>query len=284
MCNSRCHGFHLSGWPGAWAAPGPPGQGGSTSLGLLIHPMKTFQQILVCALLAAATALVVCAILLLRAATTTVSAVPGEVEATRRELIGVVEAARKDLTAQVESARRDVLTRAERQSAALRTEALTEAAEIRKMADRRLGDTLTHADTALGTVEALRRDLKPVLDNSAAIAAQVNGSLPLFLDCDHNVDCVFNRYVGASKGIERAAQNFGQASTTFDNAFPRILGSADSLVADSAATAANIKRLTTPKWYDRLIGYGLNGVVIYRNLNPVTNLTLKGAQILASRP
>jgi ABC-type transporter Mla subunit MlaD len=246
--------------------------------------MKTLQQILVCAFLAALTALVVCAILLLRAATATVAAIPAEIEATRRELIGVVEAARKDLTAQVESARQDVLTRAERQSVALRTDVITEVAEIRKMADRRLDDTLARADTALGTVEALRRDLQPVLDNSAAIAAQVNASLPLFLDCDHNVDCVFNRYVGASRGIERAAQNFGQASTTFNNAFPRILGSADSLVADSAATAANINRLTMPKWYDRLIGYGLNGVVIYRNLNPVTNLTIRGAQFLASRP
>jgi hypothetical protein len=246
--------------------------------------MKTFQQILVCAFLAAATALAVCAILLLRAATATVAAIPGELEATCRGIVGVVEAARKDLAGQMESARLDVVARSERQLVALRTDALMEVAEIRKMADRRLGDTLARADTALGTVAALRRDLKPVLDNSAAVAAQVNASLPLFLDCDHNADCVFNRYVGASKGIERAALNFGQASTTFDNAFPRILGSADSLVADSAATAANIKRLTTPKWYDRLIGYGLNGVVIYRNLNPVTNLTIKGAQILASRP
>ena len=246
--------------------------------------MKTFQQILVCAFLAALTALVLCAILLLRAATATVAAIPGQLEATRRELVGVVEAARKDLTAQVESARQDVLTRSERQSAALRTDVMAEVAEIRKMADRRLGDTLARADTALGTVEALRRNFQPVLDNSAAIAAQVNASLPLFLDCDHNVDCVFNRYVGASKGIERAALNLGQASTTFSSALPGLVRNADSLVADSAATANNIRRLTTPKWYDRLIGYGLNGVVIYRNLNPVTSLAITGAQVLSARP
>ena len=264
--------------------PGLPDRVGESSLGFWIHPMKTFQQILVCAFLSALTALVVCTILLLRAATATVAAIPGEVEATRRELIGVVEAARKDLTAQVESARQDVLTRSERQSAALRTDVMAEVAEIRKMADRRLGDTLARADTALGTVEALRRDLKPVLDNSAAITAQVNASLPLFLDCDHNADCFFNRYVGASRGIERAALNFGQASTTFNSALPGFVRNADSLVADSAATANNIKRLTTPKWYDRLIGYGLNGVVIYRNLNPVTSLAITGAQFLSARP
>jgi len=270
----------------AWSLGGSRASrtGWECSLGFWVHPMKTFQQILVCAFLSALTALVVSAILLLHAATATVAGIPGEVEATRRELIGVVEAARKDLTAQVESGRQDVLTRSERQSAALRTDVMTEVAEIRKMADRRLGDTLARADTALGTVEALRRDLQPVLDNSAAIAAQVNASLPLFLDCDHNADCFFNRYVGASRGIERAASNFGQASTTFNSALPGFVRNADSLVADSAATANNLNRLTKPKWYDRLIGYGLNGVVIYRNLNPVTSLTIAGAQILSARP
>ena len=46
----------------------------------------------------------------------------------------------------------------------------------------------------------------------------------------------------------------------------------------------NINRLTKPRWYDRVLGYGLNGVVIYRNLNPATNLTVKGAQLVSSRP
>jgi hypothetical protein len=51
-----------------------------------------------------------------------------------------------------------------------------------------------------------------------------------------------------------------------------------------AGTAANLDRLTKPHWYDRLIGYGLNGVMIYRNLNPATNLTVKGAQLVTGRP
>ena len=246
--------------------------GWGSSLGFLIHPMKTFQQILVCAFLAALTALVVCAIFLLRAATATVAAIPGEVEATRRELIGVVEAVRKDLTAQVESARQDVLTRSERQSAALRTDVMTEVAEIRKMADRRLGDTLARADTALGTVEALRRDLQPVLDNSAAITAQVNASLPLFLDCDHNADCVFNRYVGAFRGIERAALNFGQMSMDFRGSLPDALTTWGGIGDDMHGITGNVKKLTTPRWYDRLIGYGLSAGAAYRDLNPGYNV------------
>ena len=261
--------------------PGPPDRVGVFA-GFL--PMKTFQQILVCALLSALTALVVCTILLLRAATATVAAIPGEVQATRRELIGVVEAVRKDLTAQVETARQDVLARSERQSAAVRADVIAEVAEIRKMADRRLGDTLARADTALGTVEALRLDLKPVLDNSAAITAQVNASLPLFLDCDHNVDCVFNLYVGASRGIERAALNFGQMTQDQRDALPKMLLTWQQIGADVSGTAGNLNRLTKPHWYDRLLGYGLNAAVIYRNLNPITSLTVTGAQILSAHP
>ena len=47
---------------------------------------------------------------------------------------------------------------------------------------------------------------------------------------------------------------------------------------------ANINTITKPKWYDRLLGYGLNGVVIYRNLNPAGNLTVRGAHLVSSRP
>jgi hypothetical protein len=47
---------------------------------------------------------------------------------------------------------------------------------------------------------------------------------------------------------------------------------------------ANVNQLTKPRWYDRLLGYGLNGIVVYRNLNPATNLTVKGVQIASASP
>ena len=235
--------------------------------------MKTVLQIFVCALLAALTALAV-------AAVRVVQAIPEEIDETRGALLKEVEATRGDLDTRL----RDVTVRSERQVTALRAETLAEVDQIRQTADRRLGDTLTRADAALGTLEAVRHDLKPTLENSAAITAEVNAALPLFLDCDHNPDCVFNRYVGASKGIERAAMNFGQASTDVRNAVPQLLATWNQIGVGVAGTAANLDRLTKPHWYDRLIGYGLNGVVIYRNLNPAASLTVRGAQFLSARP
>ena len=235
--------------------------------------MKTVQRILLCALLAALTLLAVSAIRV-------VNAVPGEIRATRQALVEEVDLTRRDLSAQIGG----LAARSERQVAALRRETLAEVDEVRTTADRRLGDTLSRADTALATLDATRQDLKPLLAQSAAAAAQVNDSLPLFLDCDHNPDCVFNRYVGASKGIERAAQNFGQASADVRGALPQMLATWNQIGVGVAGTAANLERLTKPHWYDRLIGYGLNGVVIYRNLNPATNLTTRGAQIVSGSP
>jgi mRNA-degrading endonuclease toxin of MazEF toxin-antitoxin module len=243
---------------------------------------------LVCTLLAALTGVAVQAFLLLHAATGAARAAPvavsREVAATRAALLAQVASARGDLAGQIQAARQDLLVRTERQVAALRTDVMGEVDQIRTTADRRVGDTLGRADAALAHVEEFRGDLKPVLDHAAGIAKQVDDAAPLFLDCEYNPDCVFNRYVGASKGIERAAMNFGQMSSDVRAALPAAITTWQAIGTNVGGITANVNRLTKPRWYDRLLGYGLNGVVIYRNLNPATNLTVKGAQIVSSRP
>lgn len=235
--------------------------------------MKTMQQGLLCALLAALTALAGYTAMLIHTATQTMAAVPQEIAETRRALL-----------AEVHASRVDVLMRSERQFAALRSDATAQISDIRETADRRIGDTLARVDSALGTIDQVSRELQPALEHSASVAAQFDDALPLFLDCDHNPDCAFNRYVGASKGIERAALNIGAATQDVRGALPKMLLTWNQIGAGVAGTAGNVERLTKPHWYDRLIGYALNGIVIYRNLNPVTNLTLKGAQTLSARP
>lgn len=246
--------------------------------------MKTIQQTLACILLAAGASLAVYCGLLVRAVTGAVTALPKEIQATRSALIGEIAATRVNLMKEIAASRRDLLVLTEREAEALRRDVMTEAEAVRTTTNRRLGDTLSRVDTALATVDSLRQDLKPVIDRTAAITAQVNDALPLYLDCDHNQDCVFNRYVGVSKGVERASLNFGQMSQDVRGALPPMLHTWSQIGANVSATAGNINRLTTPHWYDRLLGYALNGIVMYRNLNPITNLTVKGAQILTSRP
>jgi len=67
--------------------------------------MKTVQQVLVCALLAALTALAVAATIFVRAATATVAAVPAEIRLTRAALMQEAGVARQDLTHQIAATR-----------------------------------------------------------------------------------------------------------------------------------------------------------------------------------
>jgi hypothetical protein len=199
----------------------------------------------------------------------------GEIAATRGPLIGEIAGVRRDINALSEGVVDDLNV----QAAALRKETLAEVVEIRKTADRRFGDTLARVDTALvkvdaslAKVEEIRGDLKPVLDHAASIAAQVDAAAPLFLDCEYNPDCAFNRFQGTSKAVEMAAQNFGQMSTDFRNALPGGMVTWQSIGVNVAGMTGNVQRLTTPRWYDRVIGYGLSAGAAYRDLNPGYNV------------
>ncbi len=134
--------------------------------------MKTLQQTLACILLVAGASLAVYGCLLVRAATGAVAALPNEIQETRAELIAEIGAMRAGLLSQVAASRRDLLVRTEREAGALRQDVIAEAEAIRATADRRLGDTLARVDIALATVDSLHQDLKPSLDNAAAIAGR----------------------------------------------------------------------------------------------------------------
>ena len=230
--------------------------------------MKTILQICGCALLAALTGLVLYAVQFVRVATATVSALPYEVSDTRAALVDEVRAARKDIAA-----------RSERQVAALRKDAMAEAGEIRQTADRRVGDTLARADRALSAVEGLRGDLAPVLDAAQSTLHQA----------DRTVSDLHPQLLGLVAASKVTAGETAQTMRDFRGAVPSFIAQGNTIAAnvnvatsEFSGVATNLNRLTKPKWYDRLLGYGLNGVVIYRDMNPVTSLTLKGIQFLTA--
>jgi hypothetical protein len=244
--------------------------------------MRIIRQICVCALLAALTGLIVCTIQLVHAATTTVSALPGEVCATRAALV-----------AEVQAARQDVLVRSERQFEALRKDLLAEAGEMRLMADRRVGDTLAKADLALNTAEEVRRDLQPVVEAAQGMRHDLQPVLEAaqgtLRDADRTVTDLHPQLLGLVAASKVTAGETAQTMRDIRGAVPsfiaqgqKITGNVDTATMEFSGVASNLNRITKPKWYDRLLGYALNGVIIYRNLNPITDLSVKGVQLLTS--
>ena len=245
--------------------------------------MNTVRQVFVCALLASLTALAIAATIFVRAATATVAAVPAEIRLTRATLVAEAGAARQDLIAQIALTRSAALALTDRHVTAFRTGLLAQTAVFGDTTSRQFGGTLSRIDTALAATTSLEAELRPTLRHSASVAAQIDDSLPMFLDCDHNPDCVFNRYVGVSRGVETAATDVSAISRDFRRDWPSYLKTWQDIGVQTDGFVANMNRLTHPHWYDRLIGYTVNGALIYRNLNPA-GAVITGAQILSSRP
>ena len=239
-------------------------------------------------------ALTIPAYRLLDAERANVGAVPREIATTRAAVLAqvsrVLDGDPQGKTADEQMPLRLlVIAEIDRQGSQLRGTADARLASIEKRtfglvgtvvssANARVADTLKRADRALDSLEELRKDLQPTLQNAqtmtanaATITAQVSDALPLFLDCDHNADCAFNRYVGAARGVENAARNFGAVSLDVKNALPQSIAIWQGIGTNVGGITGNIKRLTTPHWYDRALGYGLSFGSFYRDLNPGYN-------------
>lgn len=78
---------------------------------------------------------------------------------------------------------------------------------------------------------------------------------------------------GVNQTLPKMENHILTITNTFATDVPKITG-------NFASITGNIDRLTKPRWYDRLLGYGLNGLVMYRSLNPATDFSIKGAQIV----
>jgi hypothetical protein len=113
--------------------------------------LKELRQVLVCALLASLILLAWEGAALERNMQATMSALPGEIAAAREDIAG----------------------RADAQATALRRELVGQVAIARQRADSRIGDSLKRVDDAIGEVRELRADVKPVLDQAAAIEKSV---------------------------------------------------------------------------------------------------------------
>lgn len=113
-------------------------------------------------------------------------------------------------------------------------------------ADKRIGEALEKSDAriaqAIGTLDEAvavsERELGRMNDTVASVAepirhsaVQVDETLPLFLDCEMNANCIFNRYAGMAKGVEQASIAIGKATPETAEAIKGITQSVDTLAA-----------------------------------------------------
>jgi hypothetical protein len=229
---------------------------------LFLHYLKLA---LACALLLAGVALAVQGVLFVRGATQAVSGLPvavtAEIQDTRSALVQQVAITREDLIDQVAAARKDAFG----QIAALRTDVMGQVAQIRTTADRRIGDTLGRVDVALGEVEEIRGDFKPILAHVNSITQHTDDATAILF----RRDALPAQILGLTAATKVTMGEWAQLSRDAQRALPGFLDQGKSIAANVqlatfrfSSVADNVDRLTKPKWYDRVLGYTLNGAIL----------------------
>ena len=266
----------------------------SSRLWLFLHYAKVA---LVCALLAACVGLAVEGALFFRGATRAVSslsvAIPREIQETRSDLTYEIDMARDGLMDQVEAVRvgafgQIAALRADTfgELGTLRTDVMGQMTEIRTTADRRIGDSLARVDVALGEIHEIRGDFQPILAHVNNITEHADeASKVLFAR-----NALPAQLLGLTAATKVTMGEWAQLSRDAQRALPGFLDQGKSIAGNvQLATlrfsnvADNVDRLTKPKWYDRVLGYTLNGAVLYRQMNPATSMTIKGAQFVSAQ-
>lgn len=125
----------------------------------------------------------------------------------------------------------------------------------------------------------------------AAVGSRYERDFNPYFDCKKNGLCIQGQATDTLFAIRDASRSTSKTMSGIKEIMPKVEGhiltisntfatDIPKITTNFASITGNIDRLTKPKWYDRLIGYGLNGAIMYRNFNPATNLTLKGAQAI----
>jgi hypothetical protein len=209
-----------------------------------------------------------------------------EAEKTRAAALTAITDTRKDLLGEVANLRKDVMVRVDDgldKAYGNIVEIRTDVNASLKDATGKLDAQLTRANDSLAVVTG---GAKPVLDHAASITAHADEASAILF----RRDALPAQLLGLTAAAKVTLGETAQTMRDVRGAVPGFLASGKQIAGNVqlatqrfSSVADNVNNLTKPRWYDRLLGYGLNGVVIYRNLNPATNLTVKGAQFITSQ-
>lgn len=173
-----------------------------------------------------------------------------------------------DLSARADALGKQAIQIVNAQATGLRADAMASLRDFRIDAKQEIGDTLTRADAVIAEVHGLRSDLLPVIDGVEQIEAHTDKAI---------VD-LHPQLLGLVAASKVTMGESAQTMRTFQAAVPRFIAQGDAFAANAniataqfAGIATNINKITKPKWYDRLLGYGLSFGAAYRDLNPGFN-------------
>lgn len=130
-------------------------------------------------------------------------------------------------------------------------------------------------------VDQLNSNMAGLIDAYRKPADSINQLIQandIYFNCSRNAMCWSNQTASTLRQIERSTTAVANSMQRIDKSTPVIVSSLEQFSNSFAQNAPqilnntnditkNVSRLTKPRWYDRLIGWGVNGSLVYYNIN-----------------
>lgn len=144
--------------------------------------------------------------------------------------------------------------------------------------ESRTFDQVTHMTK---NVDQMNNNVAGLIDAYRKPAESLNQLIQandIYFNCSRNSMCWSNQTASTLRQIERSTTAVANSMQRIDKSTPVIVTSLEQFSNSFAQNAPqilnntnditkNVSRLTKPRWYDRLIGWGVNGSLVYYNIN-----------------
>jgi hypothetical protein len=211
----------------------------------------------------------------------TADAVVAEVAQTRIDTVAVATSTQNQLFEQVAELRSDtfgflnsVNTQLNRRLSSIESNTFARIDRIENKTFDQVAAIATDAHQLNASAAALLDAYKKPADS----LNQLIQSNDKYFNCDRNALCWSNQTASSLRQIERSATNLANSIEQINKTTPKFVSSveqfsrsfnqnAPAILNNTNDITKNISRLTKPRWYDRAIGWGVNGSLIYFNMN-----------------
>jgi hypothetical protein len=183
---------------------------------------------------------------------------------------------------------RDLFRQTDKRLGSIQKDTFLLAGNINSNLNARVLDLNTNLDSQLSTFNTnldkqtttLNGSIKTVTDSYAAVPGVIATRFGKQTDCERNALCWQNLTSDVLVNFRYTGRDISDSAHVFNQQLPIFMTGVNTTVVNFGHITDNIKRLTTPHWYDRLLGYGLNAGILYSRFNPATNLITVGAQTI----
>lgn len=191
-----------------------------------------------------------------------------EIVGLRQDVLLVVRETEKDLVKTANNTAQRVLTVVDKRAASIQGDLVSEVRELR------------------GQLTPITAELTGVAKDTRKYMAKADSRIEPYTNCETNEMCLQALTTRTLFSANAAAADFSRSTYTINKAIPTITGDFSALVGEVKGSTAtfnaglprivgnvgeitqNVNRLVKPRWYDRLLGYGVNGALLYRAFNP----------------